>query len=446
MSSALVPRPDPGSIDLTYKELRANRAAGNLSLYGQIADAAAEKICGLYGKSPASLVRIIPFGTGLIDNSRGVFDDLCQDIAPPPALPAPPFSGGQCDAIRYDVTLAIVVRTARDNPPRFFDQSVTVTDRVYGPVTGTVLTNPGTNTGFGLNWNGFRTVNIACRGGNEEGPLPPKLFSPYGGSAPNIISAAITSVSRVDGSADNCGSPPATYPPPSTDPSDYDGTTNITISPTTTVNVPVRIVPTFAPVVGIFRPEFNVDVGGINVNFSAGGLTFSPTLEIPVGVNLPGSDPRTNPPAALPITKPSAGTCPDVNLQPVLDQLDIIKKEVEECCDRYHPFSDLLTSDYDVATLGSGSSGAFNLPAKAYRVVLQITNPDSPGRSQAGINAPDVLYAGWAWFVSGGGMTIRLPVDSPIKSFEVPARSDDKFAYTLNGSYNANVVCYFSKK
>lgn len=446
MSSELVPRAEPGSVDLTYKDFRANRAAGNLSLYGQIADAAAEKICGLYGKSPASLVRIIPFGTGLIDNSRGVFDDLCKDIAPPPALPAPPFSGGQCDAVRYNVKVRVTYNQIYGEPPTVHQTTQDVDDTVWGPIGGVSLSNPGTYSFLGVSVDGYATVRIACRGYGYDGIKPPGFYSPYGRSDFSIASAVLISAVRVDSLADNCGNPPATYPPPSTDPSDYDGTTNITISPTTIVNVPVRIVPTFAPVIGIFRPEFNVNVGGINVNFSAGGLTFSPTLEIPVGVNLPGSDPRTNPPTALPITKPSAGTCPDVNLQPVLDQLDIIKKEVEECCDRYHPFSDLLTSDYDVQTLGSGSSGVFNLHEKAYRVVLTITNPEAKGRSQGGGLAPEVLYAGWAWFKSGGGMLDRAPIDSPIKAFDVPARCDGTFAFTLNGIYNANVICYFSKK
>lgn len=446
MVSEIVRYPSAGPVDITLRDYHADRAVGNLSSIGNIVNTAAEMICGLYGKSPSSFLRIVDPSSGLIDNNRPIFDDLCAPIAPLPPPPQQQFGGGQCEDVRYNVSFTATLRGEAVNGVYPSPRNVSYTAALWGKVGSFTLAGYEERQSGPFTYRGYSRIECICKG---DGGLPNSGYGPatiLGSSGNEIQSFSIGSVSRVDGQADSCGSRQPSYPPTSPDPNDYTRIFPIPQPDGSTKNTSVTIIPTFAPIIGIFRPEINVDVGGINVNFSLGGFTLSPTIEIPVGADLPIGQPSTTTNKKVAINIPISGGGGTTDLKPALDAIADLKKEVEECCDRYHPFSDLLTSDYDIATLGSGSSGSFNLPAKAYRVVLQITNPDSPGRSQAGINAPNVLYAGWAWFFSGGGMATRHPIDSPIKSFEVPARSDDKFAYTLNGSYNANVVCYFSKK
>lgn len=432
--------------DLSIRDFKADRALGRSSLIGQLAETAATAICGLYGKNPSSLVRIIPFGSGSIDNSRGIFDDLCENIAPLPPPPAPPFSGGQC-LVNYNVTVTLGYHTGTGaNRQEFTGVSTTL-------CTGDILSIFKNDVGAAVSSGdpSGRLVQILafCKGSNNPVSFPaPSGYQSalLGGSQPFAYTSHSVSVVRADGQQDNCGSLPPAYPPvpPLTVP-DLDSTSIINIAPNTTVTVPVRIVPTFAPITNIFRPEFNVDVGGVNVNISAGGFTFSPTVQIAPNVNLPTGDPRTNPPPAIPITPPSQSGSP-VDLTPVLTLLDEVKDEVIECCDRNHPFAALPVDRIISTSLGSGNSGIIQVPPKTFRVVTTITSPLSEINTQGGDNSPSIYYAGWAWFEVDGGMSMRYPIDAAVKSFEPPARSTGKFAYKLQKNYTMSVIAHSSNK
>jgi len=288
--------------DLTIKDFKANRALGRASFIGSLANSAAEKICGLYGKSPSSIVKTIPFGSGAIDNSRGIFDDLCEDIAPPPPPPQSQFQGGQCDGIKYRVAFSINYEVYDNSPEGKRTDVFSGIADVNGGVTGFRLAAPGQSTAGIATIKGFSNLICVCRGERFFLEPPGTLVVIAGDASFGFKSIASATATRVDGQPDNCGNPPPSYPAPTALPDDLDGTTVINIAPNFPVTVPVRIVPTIAPIVNIFRPEFNVDVGGINVNISAGGFTFTPTVQIDPNVRFPISDPRPNPPAPITIT------------------------------------------------------------------------------------------------------------------------------------------------
>lgn len=445
MPGQLVPRPPAGSIDLSFRDFESDRALGRASLYGDIANAAAEKICGLYGKSPASVVKLIPVGGGLIDNSRGIFDDLCKDIAPPPAPPQSQFNGGQCDNVRYNWVLTAEFRNADINGVPQQPYSRNFSGSFWGRIESVGLSPYAEEESGPFLYRGHNAIVATGRGDGSFPTSNSGLFTLVGGSRPEIQSFSGLVITKFDNTADTCGNPPVSYPPPSAGVPNMEGTTIINIAPNTPITVPVKIIPTFAPVIGIFRPEFNVNVGGINVNISAGGFTFSPTVEIPVGVNFPINDPRSAPPSPLPISPPASSSGSECDLQPVLDSLQELHNEVEECCDRFAPFSEPSTDKIDVRFLHEGTGGTFNLPSRTFTVTVEIVNRPGIEKTQDPASGVRVLYCGWGWFVSQGGQCQRLPMDADKKAFKVPQYTEGSFTVSLYAGYTAKVFAWFSK-
>ncbi len=443
MLSPLVPRANNPQTDLTIRDFKADRALGRASLFGEIANAAATKICGLYGKSPSTLVRTIPFGSGLIDNSRGVFDDLCEDIAPLPPPPSSQFTGGQCDAARYTGTYSLT---------EIFIDSGNIATRnntggfsVWGAISGISLSNSATRSVSGKTIDGFASVVVTCRGQSSQpiAPLGPVTVRTYDSSALLATSVQITSIVREGGAPDNCGNPAPSYPAPIATPPDLGSTAIINIAPNVPITVPVTIVPTFAPTANIFKPEFNIDVGGINVNISPNGFTFSPTVEIPVNLPYPYSDPRSVKPPSIAINLNGGGGGSECDLTEVIDRLIDIEDEVVRCCDRDSPHSPpqankVLSQEYLMA-----GSIFQSLPARTFQVTVDVlTRPESEKFQAGGVSAPTVLYAGWFWFAAGNHMSDRMPIDAEFKIFSPPERITDSFACSMKG-YTAKIVAYY---
>ena len=440
----LVPRLRTQPADLTFRDFKTDIGLGRASLYGDLANAAASKICGLYGKSPSTLVTLIPFGSGAIDNSRGIFDDLCENQAPLPAPPTSPFSGGQCDRVRYSWTASVVLRNAAINgdfpPPR----TESFSGSFWGPVQAIRLEDFQDRVSGPFNSVGYSRLVAVCRG---DGGLSSSTIAPVvlvGSSGNEIQSYSGLSIVKFDGTADTCGNPPPSYPPPSATPGDLQGTTIINVAPNVPITVPVTIIPTFAPITGIFRPEFNVDVGGINVNISAGGFTFSPTLELPVGVSVPNPDPRTNPPPALPIGGSDSQPV-SVDFSQVLDKIQKVQDEVDRCCDRDAPFSPPDPAKVLTQSFVAGRSFVGTLPSRTFKIEVVLTSLPQNKKMQAGLTAPDVLYAGWLWFSSSTRVGDRQPIDSALKVFSVPPYIATGFAMTLYQDYAATITAYYIK-
>jgi hypothetical protein len=224
-------------------------------------------------------------------------------------------------------------------------------------------------------------------------------------------------------------------------------TTNATLNVTPTLNLvaPITIVPTLiAPVYASIRPEINLDVGGVTVNFSGDGVRITQPGSKTIQPD-PTYDPRERPPDTVNVDN-STENSTACDLTPVLDKIKEIKEEVEECCDRYHPFSSLPPDKISTTVLGSGNSGNVQLPARCFKVTLQITSDLSKIENQAGDNSPTVYHAGWASFDRGGGQAERHPIDYRYKSYEPPSRGAERFSWKMRKDYTCNVVCYSSTK
>lgn len=443
MVGSIVPRPQNPPVDLTIRDFKADRALARSSLLGDIANAAAQKICGLYGKSPASIVRVIPFGSGSIDNSRGVFSDLCEDIAPLPPLPAPPFLGGQCP-VQYLATVQ-VNGYAMDNGLRI-NRSTSTTTLVTGDIASIKTRDVGEQTGTGVP--GARRIQVVAIARGSTNPISMSgvpqgyqaaLLGENGGFFYENHSASVV---RNDGQPDSCGSLPPEYPPPSATVDDLDGTTVINL-PGSSVTVPVRVVPTFAPTANIFKPEFNVSVGGINVNISGGGFTFSPTVQIQPNVNFPINDPRPAPPPPIAISPPSSGPSAPTDLTPVITKLDELLAREIDCCVPEEPAID--DPKYIRKTISSVAleSGRIALPSGSYKVRLLMTVVAPNAKSQWGGAVSDVYFAGHGWFDSGFSLGLRTPIDAQDKQFIPPNKDQSAFVWTYNVGYLGICTIYY---
>ena len=442
MAGEIVPGSPPGAVDIPTSAYKTAKAAGNLSGLLNLVDYAATAICGLYGKSPSSFLRVIDPANGLIDNSRPVFDDLCTNVAPLPPGPTLPYSGGQCDAVVYQVTVNYQQNYCNNGVPAV--RAASSSDIFYGPITSVTPVTPISVPCGGSSLNGSEFAAIACRGSGNGAPGIAQVLNlpiSQSGSSP---AASITSVTMTRGDAkpDICGNPPVSYPPPSSDPNDYTKIVPYPVPGGGTINIPVTIVPTFAPSPGIFRPEVNVTVGGMNVNFSLGGFTLSPTVSLPVNVNFPFGDPRANAPTPTPIAPRPAPAAPPFDPTAIITRLHRIEQEIIDCCAAFHPYSPPPFANIIATSLGSGQGGTFVLPPLTFRVDVQITARPTREKVQFGVLSPDVIFAGWARFSDGTTTGKRQAIDSVKTFFSPTERIANTFTYTLYTGYVATVIAF----
>ena len=442
MAGEIVPGSPPGAVDIPTSTYKVAKAAGNLSGLLNLVDYAASAICGLYGKSPSSFLRVINPANGLIDNSRPVFDDLCTNIAPLPPGPSLQYPGGQCDLVSYIVICNATERVA-DGNGGVIERPFQLNDRLTGPIKSIALGPVDTIIDRGSTVTGSANIIINCRGSAFQNPTPQQdLLEGTGNSFSRLINLGSISVTRTDGQPDNCGSPNPAYPSPSPNPNDYTKIVPYPVPGGGTINIPVSIVPTFAPSPGIFRPEVNVTVGGMNVNFSLGGFTLSPTVSLPVNVNFPVGDPRTNAPTPTPIAPRPGPAVPPFDQTAIITRLHRIEQEIIDCCAAFHPYSPPPLANIIATSLGSGQGGTFVLPPLTFRVDVQITTRPTREKVQFGVLSPDVIFAGWARFSDGTTTGKRQPIDSVKTFFSPTERIANTFTYTLYTGYVATVIAF----
>lgn len=359
---------------------------------------------------------------GLDPVSRGINDQLCggEPALPLPDQPAVP--GGRCFCARYRVFYEV----DPDNAPPFTESYTTRgAVSVLGWQSGIV---PGTYAYTVLSQNDACNEIVRV---NLVGNISQAAIN-------NGYRVKVTNIVRLDGSEDNCGGQVPRYAPVQPPASFLERNVNINLAPNIPVNIPVIFVRpdidfTLSPNVNIsLQPQFNFPDLGINIGFDLGGVNITNNILSPsINVGVPG-DPRPNPPR-LPDNRAKD---PDLSelyrrLRDIRDELDVI----EECACKP---DEVLTP----VSLGSGRSGTFALPQKTRFVVLQITQDALKPKDQQGLNAPTVLYAGWAWYRNVlSGMGDRQPVDARNKFYPTPERAN-AFCFTLYEGYLATAIAY----
>lgn len=397
--------------DFSHSELASDLTTNTRDTLRNVANTAANVLCGIYEQYPTGILPSV--GSTPISNiATSLLDNLCAPRNLLPPANTVPFTGGQCACVSYNISYNVVVNGVPSGP-----NSATL----EGPIS--TYRDVDTSSGTALAVFGFIAGTPQCNGPRKVGAI--------GNVNPRTSSLTVISVTRVDGNPDNCGSPPARpiqdYPPPNS----YTVNAPVTIGGNT-VNAPVTIIPTvFAPV-GIFRPEFNVDVGGINVNFNLGGVDFTLKPELNVSVNLPGNYPPGAKPPAIAPRDPVSETC---DLTEVIDLLE----DVKECA--CPPQFNNLTTSY-----GAAVGRAISLPNLTQSVVLTISTLNTSVRSQVGEgNAPDVWFLGWYAFGGSDGLGERIPISYLENEFLAPENAKE-FAYSLNFQSQAALTVRYKQK
>ncbi len=287
--------------DLTYAELAGQLTTDSADSLKNIAAAAANVVCGIYRDHPTGIIPSVG-STPVSDVTTALLDRLC---APRGALPPPrtvPFNGGQCNCVRYRVFYEVIVNGGAPSVNPFdCNGPVGTYRRVYSE--GSIQLAE-----FGITHN-----NDACTAIVRTGAI--------GNVLPSSSSIRITNIERLDGQPDSCGNPPPEFPRSYPTTNNYN--TNVAVSiGGIAINTPITIIPTtFSPEFN-FRPEFNIDVGGIDVNFNLGGIdfNFNPTFNTPI--RIPGDYPTTTPPPAV---EPQEKVPSECDLDPVIELLEDIK-------------------------------------------------------------------------------------------------------------------------
>jgi len=175
-------------------------------------------------------------------------------------------------------------------------------------------------------------------------------------------------------------------------------------------------------------PKFEVKIGPNRVVFDASGgtLKIEPSLNVPITIGGGGSSPNPNTPVTV---------GPDIDGEVLADRFDRIEDllgELEDCACNNKPLG-----DYVVTAGTPAASQCVSVPTGRNRFcAIAIGQVPENRKSQAGGNAPDVLYAGWAWFKTGDYLFERQPIDCSGKIFANPGGAE-AFCYTMNTGYVA---------
>lgn len=390
--------------DFTFAELNADQGTQTADYLRNTANAAANAVCGLYQQYPAGVIPSFGDPTGLGSFTDGLLNRLCSPRGQVPPSPSSPFSGGQCECVNYNVTYSY---TGFGIPPGGGVQPLA------GPIQGIKVNTLSSGS----------KQYVVVYGADGCGGV--REFGVINSSLPGDVK--IDGVARIDGLPDNCGQLPPAYPPVQIPPSAFQP--NITVGlPGGNVSIPVTIIPTVIRPSFEFRPEINVDVGGINVNFNLGGIDFTLDNSGGPSITLPPGDSRPVPPPSTPPKEPYPKPCDLTEVQRKLD-------EIKKCaCTKKKVLRN--------ATYGAAEGRTVSVPPETkYAVVSGVASSGVKIQIAEG-NAPDVYYMGWAtWGLSAPGGE-RVPLNFQSVGLEAPERATT-FSYSLSYGSTANLTIYY---
>jgi hypothetical protein len=234
----------------TWVEINESAGEGVASTIIDTAQGIAGAACDVLSKYPNAFP-LVPYARGFV---RGA----CGDRLTLPDVDTPPFQGGQCPGVSYDVvteenTTGTVI--ARNH-------------RVAGPVNGINYQFAGNVTQDGVPV----TIWLAQLDPISNSSVTGFFSVPRDVPPPGQFTVKIVSVSRVDGLADDCGDPPLYPPDPPIDPADF--------SPTIVVNnydeagdvVSTNNYQIDLNGSDLIEFDFSVRVGGTAVEVDVGGI------------------------------------------------------------------------------------------------------------------------------------------------------------------------------
>lgn len=376
------------------------------------ADAAANFACGLYKDFPGALINPVP--VPVRDYGAGLMDSLCAKR--PNGLPissTPNFSGGQCPNVSYRVDYRRGTPTSTGGVS-FQNFSATIVGQVLG--LQRISNDPITQA---ANWViAYQTPSGIQTQAAGLGIHP---------DASNVI----TAITRTDGLPDTCGNKAPGFPDSTIPPSRSGGNVTINKNDGTTFNIPIVYAP-ITPTLEI-TPRFNFDLGGINIQFDAGGVTFNNARNPSDPIN------RDNlPPGTGQTINNIGGNVTNLgnniaNLGDIVNNINTTVNDIKDdpcICPEFNPdevvpepkTEDDPKEQEDDPTIES--------------VEITLTSVPRNARSQFGADAPDVVYAGWFEWKRGEFCFPREPIHFKQTIFKNMV-SADGFAYTVYQGFRA---------
>lgn len=399
--------------DYTLNELAASAGTNTGNTLLDIANRAADFMCDLYRDYPGGIIPSL--NTPASRFTDGLARAICAPRNKLPPNVTPPATGGQC-ATTYTLQ-------SQAQEPNCTFTNPSNRGNFVGPISGMSYTEGNRQPTGGPNgeFSGGASINFTDGNGTPQ-------FRAVGSFGNNSCTGRTVKWNfvRADGGTDTCGNIPTNYPSPGNVPTNYYNNNTIINVGGNSVSVPITIIPTLFAPVNIFRPEFNVDVGGINVNFSLGGVKFSPSFNLNVPITLPGTDPRTNPPPALP---PSGdGNTSECDLDPVLELLNELLD-----CDRCE-----VTYETRQTSYGAAKGRIISIPPNTRRVDVDITSLGIGVDAQLGEGSPNVYQVGWYAFGTADGFSDRKPISYLSNTFYPPSEAT-QFTYQCKKNSEATV-------
>lgn len=431
--------------DLTWNDIDTIDAQNSPGLLPEIARAARTAVCNIYESSPAAIgvgQKSLPY---IIDVREVMLDRLCRPIGKLPPSRTAPFLGGQCEGTLYEVRSAHTETRLQNG--QFFVDDVTSANNFYGPIRQIRLQSRLFLKNGGVVVSVYKSIVVDAMSRANDGTLTPATFTLTAFTEADnrgINDLGQLTVTPLGGN-NACGNPPEVVPsnPPTVN--NFNSTANLTINNNVSIPVAVTVVPTLiAPVGVVVRPELNVDVGGVRVTIDPGGMTFTDVDPIAPGKDIK-DDPRELPPSVVNHSNNTTVSGGGTDLTGVLAKLDKIYDELQKCCDRLAPFPEPSTDEYDVQLLHEGTGGTFNLPSRTFTVTVEIL--DKPGKMKTidPTSGERVLFCGWAWFHSQGGLCERMPLDADKKAFKPPERAENKVTISCYSGYTCRVRAWYAK-
>jgi len=390
--------------DFTYPELNADQGSQTADTLRNVANAAASAVCGLYEAYPRGIIPQFGDPTGVGNFTDGLLNRLCSPRGQLPAPPAQPFAGGQCECVQYRVMGTFNGFGIGAGNFDLFG---------FGPIGGIVNNKAGGTD----NRYGFFAGAANCGGRVFKGVIQSALDG----------TVTITSVTAFPSVPDNCGNPPVEYPIVNIPPIAFSPDVTINL-PGGLVTIPVTIIPTvIAPTLN-FRPEVNVNVGGINVNFNLGGIDLSSDTSGGVTITLPSGDTR---PVLPPSTSPKEPRPQACDLTEVNRKLD----EIKECaCGEQKVLKSVLYA--------AAKGRQVSVPADTQYAVIRSIPTERVKLQVSEGNAPDVFHVGSASWGVGTITGERIPLNYVLVGLEAP-KNATSFAYSLVYDSTATLEIYY---
>lgn len=409
----------------TYGELESDLATNTSDGLRNVANAAANFACDAWQNySEYSSGFSDPTGIGKFNNA--LYSKLCaprgkQPASPPQSL----FVGGQC-VKEYNVVYQL-----RYGPNNLITQG-TVT-RAVGPIKGFTVNPTATAERYRYGISFTPSVNhpdgfsFALEGNNND-------VKPV-----EMISLVAT---PTDGSADNCGNPPPSYPPKTPPSNVTNNTQNVNIGAGVVIAAPITLIPVKVDADVEINPQIQVGVGPFNVTFDAGGVTVSPSFEFGTGGK---TTPNPNwSPTGTPTPQSQKLECKPTDLAPVISRLTSIEGKVDAQAATLDDIKDCscpVGYTTNVLSIGNGNSGVAALPTNAIQVRLNLESiPNNAKIQSGGDNAPIMYFCGYYRFGDGTGLSARTAISSEQSTIEVPLWATS-FSWSLYEGYDCNVSC-----